>query len=225
MQQNSETLVNIKDTTANPAPLGLLAFGMTTVLLNLHNAGLFSLGSMILAMGIFYGGIAQIIAGIMEWKKNNTFGTTAFLSYGLFWLTLVGLLVIPAMGLGPAQEKSGMVAYLTMWGIFTFVMFFATLKSTRALQFVFASLTVLFFLLAIADATGSNVIKNIAGYEGIICGLSAVYTGLAQVMNESYRKVVLPVDVTHKASRPQLGKPVIEKYPQPSTKIKVPEVS
>jgi succinate-acetate transporter protein len=224
LQQNTTTLVNVKDSTANPAPLGLLAFGMTTVLLNLHNAGLFSMGSMILAMGIFYGGIAQIIAGIMEWKIGNTFGTTAFLSYGLFWLTLVGLLIIPAMGLGQAQEASGMVAYLAMWGIFTFVMFFATLKSTRALQFVFASLTVLFFLLAIADATGSTVIKTIAGYEGIICGLSAVYTGLAQVLNESYHKVVLPVDITQKVSH--LEKPVTEKLgaTKPNTNVKVPEV-
>src|ERR1019366_1380391 len=85
----------IKDTTANPAPLGLLAFGMTTVLLNLHNAGFFELGSMILGMGIFYGGAAQVIAGITEWKKNNTFGTTAFLSYGMFWLTLVALVALP----------------------------------------------------------------------------------------------------------------------------------
>ncbi|HQH12989.1 MAG TPA: acetate uptake transporter, partial [Candidatus Sumerlaeota bacterium] len=85
----------VKDTTANPAPLGLLGFGMTTVLLNIHNAGFFELSPMILAMGIFYGGCAQIIAGVMEWKKNNTFGTTAFTSYGLFWLTLVGLIVMP----------------------------------------------------------------------------------------------------------------------------------
>jgi len=75
----------ITDNTANPAPLGLLGFGMTTVLLNLHNAGFFELGSMILAMGIFYGGMAQVITGVMEWKKGNTFGTVAFTSYGLFW--------------------------------------------------------------------------------------------------------------------------------------------
>jgi len=76
--------LSLKDTTANPAPLGLLGFGLTTVLLNFHNAGFYELNTMILAMGIFYGGIAQIIAGMMEWKKNNTFGTTAFTSYGLF---------------------------------------------------------------------------------------------------------------------------------------------
>ena len=83
------------DSIANPAPLGLMAFGMTTVLLNIHNAGFFEMNTMILAMGIFYGGIAQVIAGIMEFKKNNTFGATAFSSYGLFWLTLVALIVFP----------------------------------------------------------------------------------------------------------------------------------
>ena len=189
----NETSVQLNDTTANPAPLGLLAFGMTTVLLNLHNAGLFPLDTMILAMGIFYGGLAQVTAGIMEWKKNNTFGTTAFLSYGFFWLTLVGLLVMPVLGWGTTPEVSAMVAYLVMWGIFTGVMFFATLKINRALQVVFATLTILFFMLAIADATGSTLVKQVAGYEGIICGLSAVYTGLAQVLNEVYRRAILPI--------------------------------
>ena len=189
----SETSLQIKDTTANPAPLGLLAFGMTTTLLNLHNAGFFALGTMILAMGIFYGGLAQVIAGIMEWKKNNTFGTTAFLSYGFFWLTLVGLLVLPKLGWGLAPETPAMVAYLVMWGIFTGVMFFATLKINRALQFIFGSLTVLFFLLAIGDGTGNATITKIAGFEGIICGLSAVYTGLAQVLNEVYDRTILPI--------------------------------
>ncbi|NYT02564.1 MAG: hypothetical protein GKC10_07395, partial [Methanosarcinales archaeon] len=113
----SESVLSIKDLTANPAPLGLLGFGMTTVLLNLHNAGYFGLSTMILAMGVFYGGIAQIIAGIMEWKKNNTFGTTAFTSYGLFWLTLVGLIVFPGMGWGEAPTKMAMAAYLFMWGL------------------------------------------------------------------------------------------------------------
>ncbi|MCK4367071.1 MAG: acetate uptake transporter [Thermoplasmata archaeon] len=194
MQQESpESTTEIKDTTANPAPLGLMAFGMTTVLLNLHNAGLFALGTMILSMGIFYGGIAQIIAGAMEWKKNNTFGTTAFTSYGLFWLSLVGLLVMPQLGLGEAAGDSAMVAYLSMWGIFTAVMFIATLKLNRALQFIFGSLTLLFILLALGHATGNSTITQIAGYEGIICGLSSMYTGLAQVLNEVYGRVVAPI--------------------------------
>ncbi len=129
----SEVVSRIKDTTANPAPLGLMAFGMTTVLLNLHNAGLFSLGTMILAMGIFYGGISQVIVGIMEWKKGNTFGMVAFLSYGLFWLTLVGLLVLPEMKWGKAQDTGGMVAYLSMWGLFTAIMFVGADGMSRSL--------------------------------------------------------------------------------------------
>ncbi|CAE7835924.1 unnamed protein product [Symbiodinium microadriaticum] len=185
--------MTIQETTANPAPLGLLGFGMTTVLLNIHNAGVFELNSMILAMGIFYGGLAQIIAGTMEWKKNNTFGTTAFTSYGLFWLTLVGLLVMPKFGWGEVASANAMGYYLFMWGLFTAVMFIGTLKLNGALQFVFASLTILFFLLAIADWTGSATLKVIAGYEGIICGFSAIYAALAQVLNEVYKKTVLPL--------------------------------
>jgi succinate-acetate transporter protein len=186
-------IIRKEDTTSNPAPLGLMGFGMTTVLLNLHNAGVFELGSMILAMGIFYGGLAQVIAGIMEWKKGNTFGTTAFTSYGLFWLSLVGLIVLPKMGWSEPAENSAMVAYLIMWGIFTAGLFVGTLKLNRALQFVFATLTILFFLLALGDYTGSSTIKHIAGYEGIICGLSAIYTALAQVLNEVYGKTVAPI--------------------------------
>ncbi len=193
MLENQTCPLILKDVTANPAPVGLLAFGMTTLLLSLHNSGLFPLNTMILAMGIFYGGTAQIIAGIMEWKKGNTFGTTAFLSFGFFWLTLVGLLIMPKMGWGDTAGTTAMVSYLITWGIFTFVMFFATLKINRALQFIFGSLTILFFLLAIGDATGNVVITRIAGFEGIIVGISAIYTGLAQVLNEVYGKTIAPI--------------------------------
>ena len=197
MENNQEKIVasDVKNTdhTANPAPLGLMGFGMTTILLNLHNAGVFELGSMILAMGIFYGGVAQVIAGIMEWKKGNTFGTTAFTSYGLFWLSLVAIILFPEMGIAKAPGNSAMVAYLLMWCIFTGVLFIGTLKLNRALQIVFATLTVLFFLLALGDFTGNLSIKHIAGYEGIVCGFSAVYAALAQVINELYGKVVLPI--------------------------------
>lgn len=181
------------DTTANPAPLGLLGFGMTTVLLNLHNAGLYELNAMILAMGIFYGGISQAIAGVLEWKKGNTFGTVAFTSYGFFWLVLVGLIVFPKTGLMPATSETGMTAFLAMWGVFTFILFCATLKMNRATQFIFASLTVLFALLAVGDATGSAAIKTLAGWEGIVCGASAIYAGAAQILNEVYGRTVLPL--------------------------------
>jgi succinate-acetate transporter protein len=181
------------DMTANPAPLGLMGFGMTTVLLNFHNAGIFELGSMILAMGLCYGGLAQVIAGIMEWKKGNTFATTAFTSYGFFWISLVFIIIMPKTGLVKAPATAAMVSYLIMWGIFTGVLFIATLKLNRALQVVFGSLTLLFCLLALGDHTGNSVIKTIAGYEGIFCGFSAIYAGLAQVLNEVYGKTIAPL--------------------------------
>ena len=154
---------------------------------------------MILAMGIFYGGIAQVIAGIMEWKKNNTFGTTAFISYGMFWLTLVALLVLPKMGLAAATDETGKAAFLAVWGLFTAVMFIGTLRLNRALQFIFLSLTILFFLLAYGDLTGAGpAYKHFTGYEGIVCGLSAIYAGLAQVLNELAGQTVLPLGTVKK---------------------------
>lgn len=182
-----------EELTANPAPLGLMGFGMTTVLLNIHNAGFFSLNPMILAMGLCYGGLAQVIAGIMEFKKNNTFGMTAFTSYGFFWISLVVLNVLPLVGLGEASDSLSMAAYLFMWGLFTLFMFIATLRISRALQVVFGTLTLLFFLLAVANFTGSDIILKIAGYEGIFCGFSAIYAAMAQVINEVYGKTVLPL--------------------------------
>jgi uncharacterized protein len=184
---------------ANPAPLGLLGFGLTTVLLNLVNAGVFPLDTVILAMGIAYGGIAQIIVGIMEFKKGNTFGTVAFLSYGLFWWSLVLLLILPSFTGFAGPSTSSLAAYFVLWGIFTFGMFFGTLKANRALQFVFASLTVLFFMLAIREVTnnpvlsGSITFNTFVGIEGVICGASAIYLGIAEVLNEAHKKTILPI--------------------------------
>jgi uncharacterized protein len=190
----NESVIQTKDTTGNPAPLGLLGFGMTTVLLNLHNAGFYELNSMILAMGICYGGLAQVIAGIMEWRKGNTFAMTAFVSYGLFWLSLVALVVLPKVGWGAPSNDTAMAAYLAMWGIFTAVMFIGTLRLHIAGQVVFGSLTILFFMLAIGDFTGASPgFRHLTGYEGIVCGFSAIYAGLAQVLNELYGKTILPL--------------------------------
>lgn len=184
----------VLDKTGNPAPLGLMGFGMTTILLNLHNAGLIALDTMILSMGIFYGGLAQVIAGIMEWKKGNTFACTAFTSYGMFWLSLVALVTLPKAGLGLAGPSGMSVPfYLAAWGVFTAVLFLGTLRLNRALQVVFGSLTILFFLLAAGDATGVPALGKAAGWEGMFCGASAVYTGLAQVLNEVYGKTVWPL--------------------------------
>jgi succinate-acetate transporter protein len=193
---------NLVTKLANPAPLGLLGFGMTTVLLNLVNAGIFPLDTMILAMGIAYGGLAQVIAGVMEYRKANTFGTVAFTSYGLFWWSLVMLLVLPKIsffsGFG-APSAASMAAYFFLWGIFTFAMFFGTLKANRALQFVFMSLAILFFMLTIRELTNNLVLfgnvtfNTITGIEGIICGLSAVYLAIAEVLNEAHHKTILPI--------------------------------
>jgi len=196
----TEKEVVISDKTANPAPLGLLGFGITTVLLNLHNAGLFPINSMILAMGFAYGGIAQILASVMEYRKGNTFGTVAFGSYGLFWWSLVLLLVIPKLkfietagSAAAAADPVAMASYLFMWGLFTLVMFIATLKLKRGIQVIFISLAVLFFLLTAGEITGSALITTIAGYEGIFTGAAAMYVGLAEVINETHGRDVLPI--------------------------------
>ncbi len=192
----NETVTQLRDTTANPAPLGLLGFGMTTVLLNLHNAGFYELNSMVLAMGLCYGGAAQVIAGIMEWKKGNTFAATAFTSYGFFWLSLVVLVTLPKLGLATATNEKAMAAYLGIWGLFTACLFIATFKLHRAGQVIFGTLTLLFFLLAIGDYTAAGPeFRHATGYEGIFCGLSAMYAGVAQVINESFGRSVLPLGV------------------------------
>lgn len=182
----------IKHTYANPAPLGLVAFGMTTVLLNLSNAGFFGLSSMIIAMALAYGGTAQIIAGIMEYRNGNTFATLAFGSFGFFWYSFAILLILPKLNLAAAPDSASLAAYLIMWSIFTAIMFIATIKISRGLQVVFSTLTLLFFLLALGTITGNSTIILIAGYEGIFVGLSAMYVGLAEVINETYGRKVLP---------------------------------
>jgi hypothetical protein len=176
---------------ANPAPLGLAGFGMTTILLNLANMGLFGISSIIVAMGIFYGGLAQIIAGVMEFRKGNTFGTLAFTSYGLFWLTLVFIIISSVERPAVTPDNAAWAAYLFIWGLFTLMMFFGTLRTNRVLQTVFLSLAILFFLLTAAHFIPQ--LQLIAGIEGVFCGLSAFYLSAAEVLNETHGKVVLPI--------------------------------
>lgn len=187
---------------ANPAPLGLMGFGMTTVLLNIHNAlpndPAFGINTMILAMGIFYGGLAQIIAGIFEFKKGNTFGLTAFTSYGLFWLSLVFLWILPYLVGYQGPSASFMGWYLFMWGLFTMLMFFGTLNKNLALSVVFLTLFILFYLLALKN--WGIISGGWIGIEGIICGFSAIYLAIAEILNEAFGKVILPV-----------GKPILKK--------------
>jgi len=193
------------DNTANPAPLGLLGFGLTTILLNIHNAGFTPLTSAIMGLGIFVGGLAQVIAGVQEWKKNNTFGATAFTAYGFFWLALVAIWTLPKMGLATASDEVTMGFFLVLWGLFTLGMWFGTFRLNKMLQVVFGSLTLLFFLLAARDflkAAGLEVgttVGLVAGWVGLFCGFSAFYGALAQVLNEVYGKVVLPLGPVKKA--------------------------
>jgi uncharacterized protein len=190
-----EKTVKIKDATANPAPLGLCAFAMTTILLNLHNAGLYALDTSIMAMGLFYGGLIQIIVGVLEWKKGNTFGTLAFTSYGAFWIALVALMIMPKSALGEAPNGISMACFLGVWGLFSLFLFIGTLKLNRAMQILFGSLVVLFILLAISNASENHLIHIIAGYEGIFCGLTALYTAMAQLLNEMYGRIVMPLGI------------------------------
>jgi succinate-acetate transporter protein len=177
---------------ANPGPLGLLGFGMTTVLLNLHNAGIIGLSIVIVAMGLAMGGTAQIIAGITELQLGNTFSGTAFTAYGFFWWSLCLIWINPFKVINP-RDATSMGFYLLLWGIFTLFMFFGTLAHNRVTQMVFFSLAVLFFLLAIGDFSDNHTIRRIAGYVGIFCGACAIYSALAQIVNSELGRIIFPV--------------------------------
>jgi succinate-acetate transporter protein len=182
-----------KHTPANPAPLGFIAVGMTIVFLGFYLAGFYGLNSMILTLGLIYGGITLLIVSAMEFKNGNTFGTVAFGLYGIFWISDILILIFAKLGWGVAPEANAYAIFYLIWGIFTLGIFIGTLKLSRALQFFFLTLAILFFLLTAAQLTGNLTITLIAGYEGIICGASGIYIGLAEVLNDLYDKKVLPV--------------------------------
>lgn len=178
---------------ANPGPLGLLGFGMTTILLNLHNAGIIPLSLVIISMGVFVGGLAQVVAGIFEFKQGNTFGGTAFTAYGFFWLSLVMIWLLPKDFPAFTADKISMGYYLLIWGIFTSFMTIGTKTHNTITKLVFLSLAILFFLLAIGDFTGLEIITRIAGFVGIICGAFAVYAAGGQIVNNELGKKVFPM--------------------------------
>ncbi len=182
----------------NPAPLGLAGFALTTWLLSMINAGWFSGDSMgmVLACALAFGGTAQAIAGIMEVPRGNTFGATAFLSYGAFWWSFA-LFVLFLHDKVPAAFVGW---YLFLWGTFSLYMWFATFRSPRVLQLIFLVLWITFFLLAAGEWTGSATLHVAGGYCGLITAALAFYLSAADVINETYGRVVLPVG----ASRPAL---------------------
>jgi hypothetical protein len=193
IEEKNRNNLFLNDNTANPAPLGLCAFGMTTILLSLHNAGLTALGSPILAMAIFYGGMAQVIVGIMEWKKNNTFGMITFGSFGFFWISFATLLMLPTLGLAKAPQPGELAAFLSVWGIFAAGLFICTLKMHRVLQVTLLAVVILVVLLVTAQLTGNALILKFGGLAGLVAGGLALYIGMGQVINEVYGNRIFPV--------------------------------
>jgi succinate-acetate transporter protein len=183
----------IKDRSANPAPLGLMGFGMTTIMLSLHNAGFIPLGAAILAMGIFFGGIAQLTAGLMEWKKGNTFGTTVFASFGFFWIIMVTIILAPKIGFASAETPQAMAALFFLWGLFSTYLTLGTIGTNRVFQTIFVALSAVLFLLAGSEAFASADLKLLAGYGGLLAGAFAVYLAMALVLNEALGRAVVPL--------------------------------
>ena len=180
-----------KDGLANPAPLGLCGFALITWLLSLINNGTYTdenIG-LVLAMGLAFGGTAQMIVGMLEYKKGNTFGFTAFTSYGAFWWSFALLKIFFSEGV----TAPFVGWYLVAWGTFTLMMFLGTLAKTRALQAIFLSLTITFYLLATGDFTGDHSISHIGGNFGLLTALLAFYLATADIINESFGYTILPI--------------------------------
>ena len=181
---------------ANPAPLGLVGFGLTTVVLSLINAGVLPVGGeqVVLPLAFAYGGLIQIIAGLLEFRTGNTFGTVAFLSYGAFWwwfALLVGLGGHGILDLSHAATTIGVT--LIGWGVFTLAMWVATFRLSKALWLIFLTLWITFFLLGFGDLLGMHSLNRLGGVLGLICGLMAMYTSFALVTNATFGKTVVPI--------------------------------
>jgi len=190
--------VVVSEKLANPAPLGLAGFGITTLLLNVVNAGIIPKDSigMVLPVGLFYGGLAQLLAGMWEAKKNNTFGFTAFSSFGAFWMAFAVMELLAMNGAIQPIPKGGLTVFLIAWGIFTTYMFIGTIRISVALMVVFAGLAVLFYLLAIG--VHNTDVHKFAGYEGLFTAGAALYASAAGVINETWGRNLLPLGIIKK---------------------------
>jgi len=190
--------VVVSEKLANPAPLGLAGFGMTTLLLNVVNAEIVekdALG-MVLPVGLFYGGLAQFCAGMWEAKKNNTFGFTAFSSFGAFWMAFAVMEILIMNGALEPVSKEGLTVFLVAWGIFTTYMFIGTIRISVALMVIFGALSILFYLLAWGQHNAD--VHKIAGYEGLFTAGAALYTSAALIINEAWGKYMLPLGIVKK---------------------------
>ena len=188
-------VVEITERICNPAPLGLAAFGLTTLVLNAFNAGLVDKTSegLVWPLGIFFGGLAQFAAGMWEAKKNNTFGFTAFGAFGAFWMFLALTKILQSTEAIEPVQPEGSSLFLVSWGLYTAYMTVGTLKISRALQAVFVTLTILFFLLAIG--AHDETWEKVAGWEGMVCAGTALYASFAIIVNETWGRQVLPLGV------------------------------
>lgn len=181
---------------ANPAPLGLVGFGFTTVMLSLINAGVLPKGGeqVVLPLAFAFGGLIQILAGLLEFKGGNTFGMVAFLSYGAFWWWFTFLVLLGGHGvLDLSQAGSTIAVALLGWGVFTLYMWVATFKLNKALWWVFLTLWITFFLLGFGALLGVSDLSVAGGWVGVLCGLIAVYTSFALVTNITFNRTVLPL--------------------------------
>lgn len=181
---------------ANPAPLGLSGFGLTTLVLSFINANIVGVGAqpVVLGMALAFGGLCQLLAGMWEFRTGNTFGAVAFSSYGAFWISFFFLVSFDAKLIAPAGEVgSALGLYLWAWGIFTGMLFLCTFRSPRALQLLFLLLTVTFILLGIGASGGTSSMTHAGGYVGIATGAVALYIACADIMVSAYGRHVLPV--------------------------------
>lgn len=180
---------------ADPGPLGLAGFALTTFVLSMFNAGLVGKTAepVVLGVALAYGGIAQVLAGMWEFRTGNTFGAVAFTSFGAFWLSYWALVTF-FIGEIPANEVGAAVGlYLISWGIFTAYMFVASLRTTVAIAAVFALLTATFFLLGIGNANESDGLVEVGGWCGLVTAAAAWYASFAAVTNSTFGRTVLPV--------------------------------
>ena len=180
---------------ADPAPLGLAAFALTTFLLSLFNAGLLSEAGepVVFSLALFYGGLAQFVAGMWEFRNQNTFGATAFTSYGAFWLAFWGLNQFYIDRIPEGQRPVVVGWFLIAWGIFTAYMLIASFRVNPAVMLVFLLLTATFLILGIGDLLGSGLVRHIGGYVGIATAIAAWYASAADVINDTFGRTVLPV--------------------------------
>jgi succinate-acetate transporter protein len=180
---------------ADPGPLGLAAFALTTFVLSMFNSGLMSEKGepIVFGLAFAYGGLAQLLAGMWEFRTGNTFGATAFTSYGAFWLSFFVFVTFFASKIPPADAGHAVGLYLIAWGIFTAYMFVASLRTTGAIALVFLLLALTFILLGIGDAGGKENITKLGGYVGLATALAAWYASFAVVTNSTFGRTMLPV--------------------------------